>query len=292
MAIPAALYTIANNLQYIGISNLEPATFQVTYQFKIIVTAIFSVFILRQRLTVKKWIALLLLMAGVIVVSVPHQAGPLSAGAHAVHLPRALNLLHRRTDNSVGSKVSKRSATYEGIEEDELAMGTPGLNGSVGLLAVIGLCITSGLGGVYFEKVIKDAPKHTSLWIRNVQLAVYSIFPALFIGVVFLDGEIVAKDGFFAGYDSVVVATICLQTFGGIVAAFTIYYADNISKNFATSISLVISSLVSFFFFDFEATGNVRIVFLHNIDLLTLCSSSSVLLLSSSQPISTVVRTM
>lgn len=258
MAIPASLYTVANNLQYIGISNLEPATFQVTYQFKIIVTAIFSVVILRQRLTIKKWIALLLLMVGVIIVSVPHHAGPFSAGAHAVHLPRSLNVLRKRALGSEGPVLNKRSATYEGIEEDELAMGTPGLNGSVGLLAVIGLCISSGLGGVYFEKVIKDSPKHTSLWIRNVQLAVYSIFPAFFIGVVFLDGETVARDGFFAGYDSVVVATICLQTFGGIVAAFTIYYADNISKNFATSISLVISSLVSFFFFDFEATGNVR----------------------------------
>ena len=195
-------------------------------------------------------------------MSVPHEAGQLSAGAHTVHFPRSLTGLKIPFGGSGGShllKVKKRSATYEGIEEDEraLGLGSPGLNASVGLLAVIGLCITSGLGGVYFEKVVKDSPKPTSLWIRNVQLAIYSIFPSLFIGVMFIDGETVARDGFFAGYDQVVVATICLQTFGGIVAAFTIYYADNVSKNFAISISLVISSLVSFFFFDFEATGNV-----------------------------------
>ncbi|KAL9113195.1 MAG: hypothetical protein Q9227_002530 [Pyrenula ochraceoflavens] len=263
MAIPASLYTIANNLQYIGISNLEPATFQVMYQLKIIVTALFSVAILRQKITGKKWVALLMLMLGVIIVSAPHDAGPLSAGAHAVHLPRSLGGFKNPLGGSVGShllKMKKRSATYEGIEEDERRLGltdSPGLNASMGILAVIGLCVTSGLGGVYFEKVVKESPKPTSLWIRNVQLATYSIFPALFIGVMFIDGETVARDGFFAGYDAVVVLTICVQTFGGIVAAFTIYYADNISKNFALSISLVISSLVSFFFFDFEATGNV-----------------------------------
>ncbi|KAK5279640.1 UDP-galactose transporter Gms1 [Exophiala xenobiotica] len=153
-----------------------------------------------------------------------------------------------------GSHLNKRSATYEGIEEDELALSTPGMDASAGLFAVFGVCITSGLAGVYFEKVMKGSPKITSIWIRNVQLSIYSLFPAFFIGIIFLDGETVAKNGFFAGYNSVVVASILVQTIGAIVAAFAIFYADNIAKNFALSISMVLSSLMSFVFFDSSLT--------------------------------------
>ncbi len=64
MAIPAFLYTLANSLQYVGITNLDAATFQVTYQLKIIFTAIFTVSILRRSLSGRQWLSLILLMAG------------------------------------------------------------------------------------------------------------------------------------------------------------------------------------------------------------------------------------
>ena len=256
MAIPASLYTLANSLQYVGISNLDAATFHVIYQFKIFVTAILSVTMLRRSLTGRQWLSLVLLMVGVAIVSMPHENyGSLASSHHTrVYLPRSFNPFREHSQ-----RFSKRSATYEGIQEDErvLGLGTPAMDASFGILAVLGVCICSGLAGVYFEKVIKDSPKSTSLWIRNVQLSLYSLFPAFFIGIVFLDGEYVAKHGFFAGYNWVVVVSIVIQSFGGIVAAFCIYYADNISKNFAVSISMVLSSLASFVFFGFNATTNV-----------------------------------
>ena len=260
MAIPAFLYTLANNLQYVGITNLDAATFQVTYQLRILVTAIFSVSMLKKSLTGRQWVALLLLMIGVAIVSLPQaDAGGLASSHHThVYVSRSLDSL--REELGLWSKPAnllKRSATYEGIEEDEMAMHGPGGSASAGLLATIGVCICSGFAGVYFEKVVKDAPKSTSLWIRNCQLSTYSLFPALFIGVIFVDGEQVARNGFFDGYNWTVVVSIIVQTFGAILGAFCIYYADNIAKNFAISISMVLSSLLSFFFFDLDATGNV-----------------------------------
>ena len=260
MAIPAFLYTLANSLQYIGITNLDAATFQVTYQLKIIVTAIFSVSILKRSLSGRQWISLLLLMVGVAIVSLPQAgSGTLASSHHSrIYIPRSMESLRKELGMwSKEPNLMKRSATYEGIEEDEMALSQTGGSASAGLLAVVGVCVCSGFAGVYFEKVIKDSPKTTSLWIRNVQLSIYSLFPAFFIGVLFIDGETVAKNGFFDGYNWIVVISIVIQSLGGIVAAFCIYYADNISKNFAVSISMVLSSLASFFFFDFEATGNV-----------------------------------
>lgn len=260
LAVPACLYTLANSLQYVGISNLDAATFHVTYQFKIFVTAVFSVVLLRRSISGRQWISLILLMVGVAIVSLPHDSSASLASSHhaRVYVPRSSNPLreHFRMAEP-GSHLRKRSATYEGIEEDELALDTPGMDASTGLLAVVGVCIFSGLAGVYFEKVIKEGPKTTSIWIRNVQLSIYSLFPAFFIGIIFLDGETVAKHGFFAGYNWVVVLSIIIQTFGGIVAAFCIFYADNITKNFAVSISMVLSSLASFIFFDFAMSKNV-----------------------------------
>lgn len=260
MAIPASLYTLANSLQYVGISNLDAATFHVTYQLKIFVTAVLSVALLRRSITARQWLSLILLMLGVAIVSLPQGSDATLASSHhaRVYVPRSSNPLrdHFRMAQP-GSHLRKRSATYEGIEQDELALDTPGMDASAGLLAVVSVCLCSGLAGVYFEKVIKESPKTTSLWVRNVQLSVYSLFPAFFIGIIFLDGETVAKYGFFAGYNWIVVLSIMIQTFGGIVAAFCIFYADNISKNFAVSISMVLSSLASFVFFDFSASNHV-----------------------------------
>merc|ERR1712083_301216 len=53
--------------------------------------------------------------------------------------------------------------------------------------------------------------------------------------------------GIFHGYTSSVVAVICLQAFGGLIVAATIKYADNILKGFATSISIIVSTICSWF---------------------------------------------
>ena len=68
ISVPAILYVIQNNLQYVAISNLEAAVFQVTYQLKIMTTAIFSVFLLRKELIRTQWMALVLLFVGVATV--------------------------------------------------------------------------------------------------------------------------------------------------------------------------------------------------------------------------------
>lgn len=271
LAIPASLYTLSNSLQYVGISNLDAATFQVTYQLKIITTALFSIGLLGRSLSAKRWFSLLLLMIGVAIVQFPTGAadpsgfGTLEHDQTRLSFPRSLDALKKLGSRS----IAKRSATYEGIEEDLL--DNPRFNTSIGLLATVGACIASGLAGVYFEKVLKDSANPTSLWVRNVQLAIYSLFPAFFIGVIFLDGEEIAKHGFFIGYSWVVCAAIGLQALGGVVVALCIRHADNIAKNFATSISIIISSIVSFWWFDLDVTLKVSAL-IRPLDLTTLAN--------------------
>lgn len=112
--------------------------------------------------------------------------------------------LTKRGMEQLSEGLMKRSATYEGIEED-LGMKKPIMNYSIGLSAVLVAALISGLTGVYFEKVLKESRVHATVWTRNVQLSFYSLFPALIFGVIFKDGEEIAKNGFFFGYNAVVV---------------------------------------------------------------------------------------
>ncbi|CAM2702032.1 unnamed protein product [Rotaria socialis] len=68
--IPALLYTLQNNLLFIAISNLDAATFQVSYQLKIFTTAVLMVIILRRQLNLVQWLALFLLFLGISLVQV------------------------------------------------------------------------------------------------------------------------------------------------------------------------------------------------------------------------------
>lgn len=276
MAIPAMLYTMQNSLQYMAAGNLDAATFQVTSQLKILTTAVFSVVLLGKLLDTRKWLSLVLLAVGVAIASYPvgfsHDTVLTIKDLKetlAPHSPRNIWDL-KALGNAAAGQLTKRSATYEGIDED-FAAQNPHVQAGVGLVALATACILSGLAGVYFEKILKE-PKggaRNSVWVRNVQLSFYSLWPALFIGVLFKDGEEVARDGFFAGYNSVVWTAVVLQALGGITVALVIKFADNIAKNFATSFSIILSFLASVSLFDFEITTLVSSISDINCDLNT-----------------------
>lgn len=208
-AIPAICYLIQNNLQYVAVGYLDASTYAVLYQLKILTTALLSVVILRKDLACIQWVSLALLTVGVSAV--------------------------------VLSQMSQKAAEA----------GKEGNSDSIlpGLAAVLTACLMSGLAGVYFEKLLKGST--VSLWARNLQLALFSIV----IGVGGLVGQgsmsldtsldaSVSTD-FFKGYTTAVWFSILNNAFGGLLVAVVIKYADVILKNFAASLSIVLTATVS-----------------------------------------------
>ena len=244
LSIPAVLYVIQNNLQFVAASNLDVATFQVTYQMKILTTAAFSVLMLGKRLTMTKWLSLLFLAIGVGIVQI--QSGSPSHAAKP------------SPDVLLDTAASALNGTTEAVIETVQSAHEAAMNPFIGFLAVSMACMTSGLAGVYFEMVLKGSK--ADLWVRNVQLSMFSILPAL--APILFSGNGVGSAssggwisfGFLKNFGFWAWFTVLIQVFGGLITAIVIKYSDNIMKGFATSLSIVISFLASVVLFDFQIT--------------------------------------
>jgi len=135
-------------------------------------------------------------------------------------------------------------------------------SGPLGYMAGMLACSLSGLSsayaGVYFEKYVKG--KHAaSLWVRNIQLGMFGV-PASFIYAMIKDsnrifgttvvdtgagGGITSVSGPFQGFDLITWSTVALQVFGGLVTGMVVKYCDNILKNFALAVSVILTVLLA-----------------------------------------------
>eukprot|EP00094_Tigriopus_californicus_P008576 TCALIF_08266-PA protein Name:"Similar to SLC35A2 UDP-galactose translocator (Homo sapiens)" AED:0.10 eAED:0.10 QI:0/0/0.5/0.5/1/1/2/162/360 len=68
VCIPSAIYLVQNNLLYVAAGNLDVATYQITYQLKILTTAVFAVIMLNKKLIKIQWFSLVVLIVGVALV--------------------------------------------------------------------------------------------------------------------------------------------------------------------------------------------------------------------------------
>lgn len=275
LGVPAALYTLQNNLVFVALANLSGAVYQVTYQMKILTTAVLSVLILGRPLSTSKWASLLLLTLGVILI----QLATLKAPPQAVE-SRALMSVDLQTSSSSSvaagdlsfsrfslafpAAAAEREANVKTGGEREVAAGEnpaeeqeeksgtrqPEKGGHVsgtgdmatGLAAVFAACLTSAFAGVYLEKLLQHAP--VSIWVRNIQLAVFGMVFG-FAAVYWNDGGRIRSGGFFQGYTPLVWVVLLLQGVGGLIVAAVLKYADNILKCFGNASSILLSCLLS-----------------------------------------------
>ena len=219
LGVPAFLYFVQNSCLQIGSANLPAAVFQVLYQGKTLVVAVCSVMMLNKLLTRAKWLALALMSAGIAMVQL---------GA--------------------------------GKETQQALMGNSAdQNIQIGLFVVIIGCLCSGFSGVYFEMMMKpqpnadgSLPKPASMWIRNVQLAFFSMLIGFTQMVLSNTGSISTDAGLLHGFTPKVWYMVLNNAVGGLLVAMVIKYADNLMKGFAAALATVVATFLSVPLFGYE----------------------------------------
>ena len=199
--------------------------FQVTYQFKLVTTALASALFLGRRYAAKQWICLFSLGIGVATV-----------------------VLGERVT------VVKEAVTDPALTENHHVQSIV-----LGLVAVSTACVSSALASVSLERMLKatssksapsdridgsDRTKPTaSLWLRNIELATFS----LCIATARHQHSVYGRNGddmkpFLHGFTGWVYLLLALQAGGGLLVAAVMKYADNVLKGLATGVSVVVSS--------------------------------------------------
>ncbi|KAI5723333.1 hypothetical protein M8J76_004458 [Diaphorina citri] len=74
LVVPAAMFTLQNNLFYMANTNLDSITYQITYQLKIITTALFSYLLLSKRFTKTQVFSLGVLLFGIVLIQIDESA--------------------------------------------------------------------------------------------------------------------------------------------------------------------------------------------------------------------------
>ena len=129
---------------------------------------------------------------------------------------------------------------------------------TTGILATLGIALSSGFAAVYTEKVIKrvgttqqtaTAPPVSGLAYTQIQLAMTSL--VIEGGWAFAtDGAAIRERGLWDGFDY----KACISVFnsaaaGGLTVAAVLKYADAVLKGYATAVSVVLTGLLSMLFF-------------------------------------------
>ncbi|KAJ0405755.1 hypothetical protein P43SY_003605 [Pythium insidiosum] len=227
-AVPSLLYMIDNNLTYIILRYIDPATLSVLWNLKILVTAVLFRFVLKRRLTDIRKIAILLLLLGVVTSQSDHLNG------HQQHA------------------VTKHGTNATTTATGHAASSSPGSNPQDFMLATILLLIAvtiSSCASVFTEWAFKRKGACPFLW----QNALLYVFGIVFNGIgLMVESNNLSSRGFFSGYNGWTFAVIFVNCIGGISVGFILKFLDNIACVYAHAVAMMLTMLFSMLFFKFS----------------------------------------
>ena len=125
-------------------------------------------------------------------------------------------------------------------------------NRILGIVATLCIALASGFSSVYTEKVMKKkrAPNvdDYSLAYMQVQLAGVSLV-TMGAFAILKDYEAILEDGLWQNFDIAAFTAVFNSGIGGLMVAAVLKYADSVLKGYATAVSVILSGVLSMFFF-------------------------------------------
>mmetsp|Transcript_16894 Transcript_16894/g.32997 ORF Transcript_16894/g.32997 Transcript_16894/m.32997 type:complete len:432 (-) Transcript_16894:57-1352(-) len=218
LCVPVLIYALTNSLLHWSAGHVSAAIWQVTFQGKILVTAMLTVMLLRKPMIRSQWLAI----------------GIMAVGIATVQLSKA--------------RETKQDTMANKEEQNALA----------GVLALAFASCCSSFAGIFSEIVFKQVSvfglthQRTSLWLQNVQMAVYTLpilVTAFLLGsrqqLATADSATDVMGTVFHGFTKKVWVLVTINAVGGLLVAMVIKYADNILRGFSAAIATVNSILLS-----------------------------------------------
>jgi UDP-sugar transporter A1/2/3 len=228
IAVPALLYLVQNTLLYVALSNLSAPLFQVTYQAKLVTTAVVSVLMLKSKYSPKQWFCLVVISMGVAIVVLGEKKDDTPQAADRPVQSLAVGL--------IAVTIACFCSAFAGVYFEK----------------VLKTATTTTTNG---EVSTSRAP--VSMWMRNIQLSFFSIVIAVFQGMTTVnEGEV---KPFLHGFNTWVWILVGLQAGGGLLVAAVIKYADNVLKGLATGVSVVAATCFSAIFFATALSGQFSV---------------------------------
>ena len=222
-AVPAALYAIDNNLAFLVLRFISPATMSLVWNVKILQTSLLFRFFLGRRLTLLRWLSIGLLFCGVV-------------GSQSHSIKSGHDGTHARTADGIATA-------------DEFTRPASSYVVGIGLVLV---CTTiSALAGIYSEYVLKRGGERSNFLHQQLHFYSYGIVvngAALLVK----DHARIAADGFFVGYNQWTVAAVLFISCMGLATASIFKFLDNVMNVYTQAVAMIITTTVSALWLGFK----------------------------------------
>lgn len=229
-AIPATLYAVDNNLFFVVLRLVTPATLHLLANIKIVFVALLFRFALRRAVNRVQWAALLLLIVGLIVARLddPHATSAVSASATRSGAFIVANA-------SAASSASPPNSALSTLAPSALSTGSvqqPSQFSAItqGFLLVVLMTACSSVANIALEHLYKTHRQHMLL--QQFQLYLYGVALNLACLLAY-DYHTIATEGVLRGFNAFVWAVVAASSFTGIAVSFVLKYSDNIGNVFA-----------------------------------------------------------
>ncbi|XP_062503368.1 probable UDP-sugar transporter protein SLC35A4 [Corticium candelabrum] len=213
--VPAALYSVNNNLVVHIQHYTDPATFQVLSNMKIPTTALLYRLLTGRKIPRNKQVALLFLT--IVGMSCSYS----------------------------GIQAEKEITAAKGYEDTHRQESMRQHLSLLGLLLILIYSLVSGFAGVSIEMIMKRRA-HINIKVQNVHLASFGIMINLLMYLTTADAEL----SFFSGYNIWTALIIVTQIANGMIISFVLKHLGNLTRLLIISCSAVVTTFVSHFLFE------------------------------------------
>ena len=203
--VPAGIYNAQQMLEFVALARLEAPVFSVIVQIKLLTTALFSWLVLGRRLRPIQFIALVLLMVGVILAQ-------MKDGQR--------NHLALEADLAMGVMATLTIATLSGFA----AVYTERVLKHAQLQA---------------HSMAQDVLPYMQIQMALASLLIIGIF------AVFNDFPQIVEYGLWHGFDGRAMVAVLSSAVGGLIVSAVLKYADSVLKGYATSASVILTGVLS-----------------------------------------------